>query len=380
MIDLKARLSGDKAVRHDDSRIQEIQSSVITLADITAMRVYIPKFPYSAIAYNPEDNYRKSGVDPECESIAELGRGIQSSGLQQSIGLIASELNSQQLHELANHPDVQNPATWETHIGIIFGNRRYLAVTHHTRLSHESAYIYPREALDFVKDIALIENMDRENVDLVEESVALWQQINNRHGGNVAGFARFSGKPISQLNKIYKIGQAAAANEEFQHVIQNCGSQDVISLEYLAKAVLEADTPYRHAQVKKKLDELREIDGKIVNFRQKAQNLANYAKGKTNKKPDSWGEERTSTVADPITSTEGIENAGSPTAPVEQSEIDQNQASAAVAKKKPLDQKTILKKISGVIDALKEVTSDDLDDQLREQLSQLKSMLNETGI
>lgn len=222
--------------------------------------------------------------------------------------------------------------------------------------------------------------MDRENVDLVEESVALWQQINNRHGGNVAGFARFSGKPISQLNKIYKIGQAAAANEEFQHVIQNCGSQDVIALEYLAKAVLEADTPYRHAQVKKKLDELREIDGKIVNFRQKAQNLANYAKGKTNKKPDSWGEERTSTVADPITSTEGIENVGSPTAPGAQSEIDQNQASAAVAKKKPLDQKAILKKISGVIDALKEVTSDDLDDQLRERLSQLKSKLNETGI
>lgn len=379
MIDLKTRLSGDKAVRHDDSRIQEIQSSVITLADITAMRVYIPKFPYSAIDYNPEENYRKSGVDPECESIAELGRGIQSSGLQQSIGLIASELNSQQLHELANHPDAQNPATWETHIGIIFGNRRYLAVTHHTQLSHESVYIYPREALDFVKDIALIENMDRENVDLVEESVALWQQINNRHGGNVAGFARFSGKPISQLNKIYKIGQAAAANEEFQHVIQDCGSQDVIALEYLAKAVLEADTPYRQAQVKKKLDELRQIGGKIVNFRKKAQDLANYAKGESNKKPE-WGGAQASPGGDSVSDTDGIENPESSTTPLTQAASDQIQTPAPVAKKKPLDQKAILKKIASVVEALNDVTADDLDDQLRERLSHLKSKLNETGI
>lgn len=379
MIDLKTRLSGDKAVRHDDSRIQEIQSSVITLADITAMRVYIPKFPYSAIDYNPEENYRKSGVDPECESIAELGRGIQSSGLQQSIGLIASELNSQQLHELANHPDAQNPDTWETHIGIIFGNRRYLAVTHHTQLSHESVYIYPREALDFVKDIALIENMDRENVDLVEESVALWQQINNRHGGNVAGFARFSGKPISQLNKIYKIGQAAAANEEFQHVIQDCGSQDVIALEYLAKAVLEADTPYRQAQVKKKLDELRQIGGKIVNFRKKAQDLANYAKGESNKKPE-WGGAQASPGGDSVSGTAGIENSESLEAPSTQAISDQNQTPEPEAKKKPLDQKAILKKIASVVEALSDVTADDLDDQLRERLSQLKSKLNETGI
>jgi len=379
MIDLKTRLSGDKAVRHDDSRIQEIQSSVITLADITAMRVYIPKFPYSAIDYNPEENYRKSGVDPECESIAELGRGIQSSGLQQSIGLIASELNSQQLHELANNPDAQNPATWETHIGIIFGNRRYLAVTHHTQLSHESVYIYPREALDFVKDIALIENMDRENVDLVEESVALWQQINSRHGGNVAGFARFSGKPISQLNKIYKIGQAAAANEEFQHVIQDCGSQDVIALEYLAKAVLEADTPYRQAQVKKKLDELRQIGGKIVNFRKKAQDLANYAKGESNKKPE-WGGAQASPGGDSVSGTDGIENSESSAAPSAQAASDQNQTPEPEAKKKPLDQKAILKKITSVVEALSDVTADDLDDQLRERLSQLKSKLNETGI
>ncbi len=370
MIDLKARLSGDKSVRHDDSRVQEIQSSVATLSDITALRVYIPRFPYGVIQYSADDNYRKSGTDPNCESIVELGRGIQSSGLQQSIGLFAPDLSAEQLKSLANNNDSSNQEVWNTAIKVVFGNRRYLAITHHTNLTHESVYIYPREAASFIKDIALIENMDRENVDLVEESVALYHQINHGHSGNVAGFARFSGRPITILNKIYKIGQAADANVEFQNVIQKCESKDVIALEYIAKAVLNADTPYRQSQVKKKLEELRDIDGKIVDFRKKAKDLSTYAKGESNKKPN-WGEQEKSIES--VTKDSELN-------PISESTPNLSENTASDVPVKRVDLNGAIKKIGAVTNLLKGISPQDYNDQLRSQLAELKTILIDSGI
>lgn len=381
MIDLKSRFSGDKVVRHDESRIQEIQNSVITLSDITAQRVFLSKFPFSAINYSSDDNYRKTGTDPNCESIVELGRGIKSSGLQQSIGLFAPNLSANELCAMASNPDSISPDFWNSEIKVVFGNRRYLAITHHTDITHESVYIYPSEAASFIKDIALIENMDRENVDLVEESVELYRQINDSHSGNVTGFARFSGKPISVLNKIYKIGQAAAVNGEFLQVIQKAESKDVIALEYLAKGVLEADTPHRKKQVKNKLEELLKINGKIEAFRKHAKELSNYAKGESNKLPvfrEIGGEKKNHDIDNPAISNDQHNSGLNPGRIIEEGQVsDSDQKANRV---KSVNQKQLSHMVSKLIGSLEFISHDEMEDNLVLALHSFKRVLEDKGI
>lgn len=273
-------------VTHHDDAIMEVQDSVITLADITKLRVYVAGFPYSAIAYNADDNYRKSGIDPQDESIRSLGRGIAESGLQQPIGLFAAELSAADLQGMIGQGlDLSSPDTWRTPIHTIFGNRRYLAITHHTTINNEAAYIYPKEAESWRKTIALIENMDREDVPLIEEAVGLFNLVTDRFRGNVSRFAEFSGKDANDLVRIYKIGEAATKDATFHAFVKNEKTADKIALDNIARALLAQESTHRSKKVEQVLKDLTSVDGKIAEIRKKAKALRDYAEAKTNTLP-----------------------------------------------------------------------------------------------
>lgn len=281
-MDLESRLNdSEKALSNDETSTSELQDQVMSLSDVTKMRIYVPHFPFDSITYNPDDNYRKSGVDPLSESIKELGRGIQEAGLQQPIGVIAENIPAAELKDI-----LKNLPGSEARISMIFGNRRYLAMTNHTDITAEAAYVYSSEALVWAPTIAFIENMDRADVPLIEEAKGIYSEVQTRFGGTLSRFALFSGKPISELNKIYKIGEAVSKNEEFHDLVQEGKTKDVVALDAIARAMLVPKSNIRSKNLDSLLKKITAFDGKIISIRKEAIKIRDYADGKTSKLRD----------------------------------------------------------------------------------------------
>lgn len=364
--EFEKRLSPDSGmtVQPDNSVINELQDSMVSIATLTKKRVHIPLFPYSAINHNPDDNYRKSGVDPQDESLIELGRGIENSGLQQPIGLIATELNADELLTIVNNGLAEDVNTWATHIGVIFGNRRYLSVTHHTSLTHEAAYIYPKECLPYVETISLIENMDRENVNLSEESARIFTVVNERFNHNINAFARFSGKPKTALGRLYKIGEAASQDTTFAELLKSDRITDQIALDNLARAITLDTSPARKVKLDQFFKNLSTFEGKIKSIRTTAQKLRDYAEGSTNKTPN-------------------IEEQKPNKSTVENTQIDNNLSAKKEVTNDSEDikfnEKGFVKRAETLITNINTVDVNTLDIRTKETLINLKSALEKKG-
>lgn len=306
-VDLANALN-EKTEGNDPDVVNDLKNNMITLRDITSLRVYVPNMPLSAINYKEEDNYRKTGIDPFSESIRELGKGIQNSGLQQPIGLIARDLSHDELKDFIHNSDETIAENWLIDIGVIFGNRRYLGMTNHTDLSHEGAYVYPKEAIPFIRAMQLIENRGREDADIIEEAEALYQLIKGSYGGNISSYARFSGETTSELSKSFKVGEAVVCHPDFADLVQEKKIADMVTLDYLARAITVDCTDYRKERIFSFFTEMKEYEGKLVKLRDKAKSLKDYSDGKKNNVP--------SLETEKPASTDVVESQKAPVVPV----------------------------------------------------------------
>ncbi len=338
---------------HDEATTQEMTDSIVDLRSLTKKRVLINEFPYEAINYEADDNYRKT-LNPE--ELKELGRGIKETGLQQPIALIAHDLSATELQALMQNGQdaLRNSSFWEGRISTIFGNRRYLAITQHTDLTHEGALIYPKEIAPWTSTIALIENMDREDVPLIEESLGLVTVITERFSGVASKFAKFSGRSSGEVSRLLNIGKACEQSEAFNEIVSSAQIKDKIALENIAQAVLSDQSDHREKRIKAVIEDLRSIGNKVTSIRAKAKQLKTYANGEHNKPPVII-EEATKTVSTPVAPTE-------PTQP------------------KPFNVKAFGKQLDSITHKFKTLETSAIDADLREYAKNLRQELDNLGL
>jgi len=339
---------------HDDETIQEVADSIIDLRSLTQKRVFINEFPYEAINYEADDNYRKT---LNIEYLKELGRGIKESGLQQPIALIAHDLSAVELRALMQNGQdaLRNPQLWKGKIGVIFGNRRYLSITQHTDLTHEGALIYPKEIAPWASTINLIENMDREDVSLIEESRGLVTEINERFSGVASKFAKFSGRSSAEVSRLLNIGRACEQSEVFNEIVSSAHIKDRVALENIAQAVLGDQSKHREKRINAVIDDLRSVGNEVTSIREKAKQLKTYANGEHNKPPVIIQEE--TTKADSATET--------PKEP---------------AKPKAFNVKAFGKQLDNITLKFKTLETSAIDADLREYAKNLRQELDNLGL
>lgn len=356
---MENRLKGVRT-KHNPEVVKDLLDSMISVRDLTKQRILVNEFPYSAINYNAEDNYRKTGIDPQHESLKELGKGILKTGLQQSIALIAYDLSAEELREKSRMESnaLRNPETWLGNVGIIFGNRRYLSITHHTDLTHESALIYPKEIAPWVTTIALAENMDREDTPLIEEALEVVKVINTQFNGVTAELARFLGKSASEVGRLSHIGVACGENELFEEVVRTAIVKDKIALEYLAQAITNKDlSPTRTKNLNKSLNELLAIQGNVVSIRGKAKQLKEYSDGKNNQH-SVFDQEKDKA----------------------EQKAETAQAQNTEKKSKPFNVKAFGKQLDNITDKFKTLETSAIDVDLRECAKNLRLELDNLGL
>lgn len=356
------RLSGER-LAHEQSEINEQIESITSVRELTAKRILVSEFPYDVIDYNAEENYRKTGVDPNDETLKDLGRGIEESGLQQSIALIAHEISASELQLLSTQPTetLKLIDTWldKGRISIIFGNRRYLAITNHTNLTHSSAFIYPKEALDWVPTISLIENQDREDVPLHEEAIGLVKEINRKYGSVPARYAKFSGRSSADINRLFTIGKACLENDDFYSIVTSIKTKDKLALSYIAQAITDENvSSHRKKEIDKAVAALKSLDGQITSIRDKASSIKNYAEGKKGKitgltKPEEKKQQDTESEKKPAPIID------KPTTP---------------------NIKQLNKQLKGITNKFENLTPDLIDDEFKSLATELRHALNKLGL
>lgn len=346
----------DRMARGRVSHEIDEHDSIVELSDLTKKRIHVSEFPYSAIAYDAEENYRKTGVDINSESLIELGKGIQNSGLQQPIALLAHDMSAIQLKEiLQKGPDVlKMPDVWGR-ISMIFGNRRYLSIKHHTTLTHEGAFIYPREISSWVGMLQLIENRDREDVPLAEEAMALYTQVTERFDGVLARYAKFSGEKPADVSRIYQIGAACQENSDYLEIVKESKIKDKVALSYIAAAITGEASDLRKSKIKRVLAELKGIEGNVDSIRKKAQQLNEYRQGKNNKPPEiqEKGDNENPEPRETIKSTSQI---------------------------KPVNIKQFSKQLSQVVHKFDRLKQEEVTDELKEVAASIRATLDKLGL
>jgi ParB-like chromosome segregation protein Spo0J len=269
-----------ESTSHSDDVIAQNMNAVLSIKDITGLRIYDSTIPVGLIDYDPDKNYRKF-IDGAY--IEELGEGLQSSGQLQPIALIASATSSalDEAHRSGSLYDLLS----KEEVNIIYGNCRYLSITKHTNIEHVQAFVYPTEAEPFVRLIQLIENVDREDPAIEDTAIGIYKEIMSRFSGKVSEFSRSMGKNDKRIYDYFKIGEAALSNELYMNFLNTGTSTDIHSLSSIAKASLEEMTPARKKKIEGFIDEATKLNGDIKGLRKKANELKEFALGKRKKVP-----------------------------------------------------------------------------------------------
>jgi len=257
-------------------------NTLLTVSDVTRLRIFQPNVALSSINYVEGMNYRKKINQ---EYLEGLGRGMEESGQQMPIGLVLRHVDADTLNTASNNGTLDTLLT-NNELNIIFGNCRYHAATNHTNMKSLESFIYPSEAWPYYQQIQFIENSDREDPVLVDSCIQLYKIITNQYAGNVAGFSRFSGEKERILLSQYRIGEAAIAHETFYTFIDGIESKDYTSLETIARSFLDATSNTRQKNIASAINSFINNGSEVKNLRDKARQLKSYSIGKSNKLPD----------------------------------------------------------------------------------------------
>ncbi|NRB40667.1 MAG: ParB N-terminal domain-containing protein [Pseudomonadales bacterium] len=191
----------------------ELRGQLTRLCDID--KDFIKKFPTEKIL--PIENYRKTFDE---DKLKELGANIQRQGQLSPIGLID------------NGDD-----TFE----MIFGQRRFLAITKYTDSSEIEAFIWPKSAARFKETIALVENVNREDPSLDEEVAGMVSAIEHEfsdYESPIRAFSEDTGIPMAEISKKMKIGEAMRRSPEFMQIVRDKLVGDVNALYEIAQAIM----------------------------------------------------------------------------------------------------------------------------------------------
>lgn len=303
----------------------EVKRQAKPLADIKTQ--YEDNIPFDLIDI---DNYRKKKSD---EYLADLADSIYKNGLLQEPGLIKTENGRYKL---------------------AFGQCRVLSCRDFlNEAALRRAKVWPSTALPYIREIALVENMQRQNTTLKEEVEELRKLLDENYQAfqnPVNSLSEQLGKSAAEIRNKLVIFDTAQDNEKIAKILDEEIIKDYKSIYNLSQAIENADSGPKRKRVEAFLDKV--IDRKFNgNMREAADKLRKYAKGKV------------TTAALPASVTD------KPEAPQDQN---QEEASTPV-RKSPITAKVIeafSKKIEACIE-------DDITDDIREQLTNLQSKINE---
>ncbi len=302
---------------------EETRRQARPLADIPTD--YESDIPFDLIII---DNYRKNKSD---RYLMELADSISNNGMFQEPGLI-KDLNGK--YHLA------------------FGQCRVLACRDHlNEVSLRRAKVWPAEAMPYIKTIALIENMERQDTSLADEIAGLQDVLESEYGAfetPVIAFCEQTGRNVAEIRNKLKIYEASNSNDAIKRILDEEIVKDYKSIYNLTRCIESAA-----GARKKKVDDFigRVLSDKVVgNMRKATEQLMKYSQGKI-----------TATALPP--SVKG-ETEKPVTAPVSES---------APTKRKPL---LAAKSLNGVIDKINNSVDEDLTEDVIESLKQLRDAIN----
>ena len=204
----------------NDTNKDFIQTEVIRLVDLPTR--YEKNIPFDLITIV---NYRKN---PELSHLAELGDSIENNGLLQPVGLIETDGNGYRL---------------------AFGQCRALACDKYTSFDTlPDAKIWPKEALRFIRSLALLENMGRKGAPIIDEIVGLREALEIEFGDypknkRRQAFEAQTGISQKTITMRLKIADAMDKSKEFSQIIEDKIIKDVLTLYNIAQALLMELTP-----------------------------------------------------------------------------------------------------------------------------------------
>ncbi len=237
---------------------EELRRQASPLADIQT--TYVPNIPFKKIFIN---NYRHNKSE---DYLRSLGASIANNGLLQEPGLI-------------ERPD--------GNYDLAFGQCRVLACRDYLNESSlRRAKVWPSSALPYIKTIALIENMDREDTTLMDEIAGLHDVLETEYKNfesPILGFCEQTGRNIDEIRNKLKIYETASINSDVKNILEQEIIKDYKSLYNLSVAIESVDNKARGKRVAEFIQRVK--TNKVTGSMRKAtEELRKYAKGRIDAK------------------------------------------------------------------------------------------------
>ncbi|MCP4492579.1 MAG: hypothetical protein GY820_35525 [Gammaproteobacteria bacterium] len=205
------------------------------------------------------DNYRKSKSK---KHLMRLADSIANNGLLQEPGLVEKPDGR---YELA------------------FGQCRVLACRDYNNMTTlPRAKVWPRAALHYIKTIALIENMEREDTSLVDELNGIDEVLKSEYeafDNPIIGFCEQTGRNIDEIRNKMRILEAMRENSNIKKIVEEQIVVDYKSIYNLAIALETVDNAARQKRVDEFVSKV--LKNKVIgNMRVATEKIRQYAKGK----------------------------------------------------------------------------------------------------
>ncbi len=233
---------------------EELRRQASPLADIPTS--YEEHIPFDKIDI---DNYR---VNKDEDYLRSLGNSIANNGLLQEPGLVKKPDGRYQL---------------------AFGQCRVLSLRDYLNEPDlRRAKVWPSSALPYIKTIALIENMDREDTTLMDEIAGLHDVLETEYKNfesPIIGFCEQTGRNIDEIRNKLKIYETASNNADVKDILEQEKIKDYKSLYNLSVAIESVDNKARAKRVNDFIHRVK--TNKVTGSMRKAtEELRKYAKGK----------------------------------------------------------------------------------------------------